>query len=128
MNEKLQQAITAVRNGQENEAQLLLTQVLKEDPQETQAWFLLSTLVDSEQKKKAYLGKVLALDPDHPMAKKMLARFQEESEPVAEELPVEEESPVEEADLVAETLGAIQDGWDQNWDRRRTKRQHSMSC
>lgn len=106
MNEKLQQAITAVRNGQENEAQLLLAQVLKEDPQETQAWFLLSTLVDSEQKKKAYLGKVLALDPGHPMAKKMLARLQEKSEPVAE-------SQIAETDPAAETLDAIPDGFEE---------------
>lgn len=97
MNEKLQQAITAARNGQAVEAQLLLTQVLKEDPNETQAWFLLSTLVDSEQKKTAYLGKVLALEPDHQMAQKMLARLQapDLSEGAAEIEPVEVEAEVE---------------------------------
>ena len=84
MNEKLQQAISAARNGQETEAQILLTQVLKEDPNETQAWFLLSTLVDSEQKKNAYLGKVLALEPDHQMAQKVLARLQGEADAVIE--------------------------------------------
>jgi hypothetical protein len=84
MNEKLQQAISAARNGQETEAQLLLTQVLKENPDETQAWFLLSTLVDSESKKIAYLGKVLTLEPDHQMAKKMLARLQVGGEAEAE--------------------------------------------
>ncbi len=84
MNEKLQQAISAARNGQETEAQLLLTQVLKKNPDETQAWFLLSTLVDSESKKIAYLGKVLTLEPDHQMAKKMLARLQVGGEAEAE--------------------------------------------
>jgi hypothetical protein len=111
MNEKLQQAINAARNGQENEAQLLLTQVLKENPQETQAWFLLSTLVDSEQKKRAYLGKVLALDPGHPMAQKMLARLREKSE-AAQERPVEEAPApvqVEAVEPVSETLEAIQE-------------------
>ena len=84
MNEKLQQAISAARNGQETEAQMLLTQVLKEDPNETQAWFLLSSLVDSESKKIAYLGKVLALEPDHQMAQKVLARLQGEADAVIE--------------------------------------------
>lgn len=105
MNEKLQQAILAARNGQETEAQLLLTQVLKEDPNETQAWFLLSTLVDSEQKKTAYLGKVLALEPDHQIAQKMLARLQEvgeveteiETEIGTEEIAVEIDAEEDEA-------------------------------
>ena len=105
MNEKLQQAISAARNGQATEAQLLLTQVLKENPDETQAWFLLSTLVDSEQKKVAYLGKVLALEPDHQMAQKMLARLQEpaEVETAGEEIEIEAEigSEVEEVPVSA---------------------------
>jgi hypothetical protein len=92
MSEKLQQAISAAKNGQKTEAQVLLTQVLKENPNETQAWFLLGTLVDSEQKKVAYLGKVLALEPDHQMARKMLARLQIEE---AVELDVEVETETE---------------------------------
>lgn len=95
MNEKLQQAISAARSGQETEAQLLLTQVLKENPDETQAWFLLSTLVDSESKKIAYLGKVLTLEPDHQMAKKMLARLQIGAEAEAE-TGIERETEIEE--------------------------------
>jgi hypothetical protein len=95
MNEKLQQAISAARDGQKTEAQVLLTQVLKEDPDETQAWFLLSTLVDSESKKIAYLGKVLALEPDHQMAQKMLARLQGVEE-ADTEIETENETTVEE--------------------------------
>lgn len=98
MNEKLQQAILAARNEQKTEAQILLTQVLKEDPNETQAWFLLSTLVDSESKKIAYLGKVLALEPEHQMAQKMLARLQGGAEAEAEaEIEREKETVTEEA-------------------------------
>ena len=99
MNEKLQQAISAARNGQEIEAQMLLTQALKENPNETQAWFLLSTLVNSEQKKRAYLGKVLALEPDHQMAQKMLGRLQPEKT-VETNVVAETET---EAEMAAET-------------------------
>jgi hypothetical protein len=109
MNEKLQQAISAARNGQKTEAQLLLTEVLQDDPNETQAWFLLSNLVDSKQKKAAYLGKVLALDPDHEMAQTMLGRLQEEAEPVSEVETVAEpeimlEEAADEVDFAVEEL------------------------
>lgn len=98
MNEKLQQAISAARNGQKTEAQLLLTEVLQDDPNETQAWFLLSTLVDSKQKKAAYLGKVLTLEPNHEMAHAMLDRLQEEVELAPEaEMEVEPEGLFDES-------------------------------
>ncbi len=123
MNEKLQQAITATRNGQVKEAQLLLTQVLKDDPNEAQAWFLLSNLVDSEPKKVAYLGKVLALNPQHEMAQKMLSRLrgaeveveetavseiQEEDDlatAVADEIVMPEALDMEDAALIADLDG-----------------------
>jgi hypothetical protein len=75
MNEKLQQAITASRTGQKREAQHLLTQLLKENPQEAQGWFLLSHLVDSEQKQVAYLSKTVALNPAHEKARQRLERL-----------------------------------------------------
>lgn len=75
MNEKLQQAITASRTGQKQDAQRLLTQLLREDPNEPQAWFLLSHLVDSKQKQVAYLSKTLALDPHHEKARQRLDRL-----------------------------------------------------
>jgi cytochrome c-type biogenesis protein CcmH/NrfG len=81
MNLKLQQAINATREGQSKEAQVLLTQVLTEDPEEVQAWFLLSLLVDSEQKQIAYLRKVLELDPQHEKAAHRLAQLEAVAEP-----------------------------------------------
>lgn len=75
MNQKLQQAIVSTRAGNKRDAQLLLTDVLKENPGEVQAWFLLSNLVDSEPKQVAYLNKVLSLDPHHELAQYQLARL-----------------------------------------------------
>ncbi len=77
MHPKLQQAIQAARLGQTNEAQFLLTQVLKDNPEEVQAWFLLSHLVDSEQKQLVYLRKAVALDPHHEKAAQRLAQLEE---------------------------------------------------
>jgi cytochrome c-type biogenesis protein CcmH/NrfG len=108
MNEKLQEAISAARSGQKTEAQQLLAEVLKDDPNETQAWFLLSNLVDSKQKKAAYLSKVLALEPDHEMAQTMLGRLQEEAEPVSgAETVVEPEIMLEEAADEAEPAPVV---------------------
>lgn len=72
MNPKLQQAMVAARSGQEKTAQFLLTQVLKDDPDEVQAWFLLSHLVDSDQRQRAYLQKTVSLDPSHEIAMQRL--------------------------------------------------------
>ena len=94
MSQKVKQAIAATRAGKSKEAQVLLTQVLQEDPNNTQAWYLLSLLVDSPTKKQAYLNKVVALDPSHEKAQQALANLQmvKEVETVAE--PVVEETAV----------------------------------
>lgn len=88
MSSKLKQAIAATRAGQSKEAQILLTQVLKENPNQVQAWYLLSLLVDSPAKQQAYLQKVVALDPTHEKAQELLAQSQSTSAP-APPTPVE---------------------------------------
>ncbi|MBK6327839.1 MAG: hypothetical protein IPF56_18165 [Chloroflexi bacterium] len=73
MNQKLQQAIVAARSGDNKKAQYLLSQSLQEDPENTQAWYLLSLLVDSEEKQITYLNRALAIDPNHEKAQEKLA-------------------------------------------------------
>ena len=91
MTQKLQQAIQLARQGDKQKAQYLLTQTLQEEPENTQAWYLLSLLVDSEAKQAAYLQRVLALDPAHEKAQSRLsglmpASATPEPEPAGEEL------------------------------------------
>ena len=73
MDEKLKDAIAAARMGDKETAQRQLTELLDENPQQVQGWYLLSLLVDSPQKQAAYLSKTLALNPDHEKAKEQLA-------------------------------------------------------
>lgn len=73
MDDKLKEAITAVREGDTKAAQRQLTKLLDENPQQVQGWYLLSLLVDSPQKQAAYLSKTLALNPGHEKAKEQLA-------------------------------------------------------
>lgn len=68
MDERLSQAIAAARTGQKEDAQQLLAQLLQDNPDDAQGWFLLSNLVDDPAQKQVFLGRVLALDPEHAMA------------------------------------------------------------
>ncbi|MBK8905885.1 MAG: hypothetical protein IPM53_32180 [Anaerolineaceae bacterium] len=77
MDDKLKEAIAAVRTGNKREAQQQLTALLDEDPTQVQGWYLLSLLVDSPQKQAAYLSKTLALNPHHEKAKEQLALLEE---------------------------------------------------
>jgi len=72
MNTLLQDAIQATRTGNKKEAQLLLAQNLKENPDDAQSWYLLSMLVDSKEKQAVYLSKTLALNPNHEKANERL--------------------------------------------------------
>ncbi len=76
MDNKLKDAISAARLGDKETAQRQLTELLDEDPQQVQGWYLLSLLVDSPQKQAAYLSKTLALNPEHEKAKAQLAALQ----------------------------------------------------
>jgi hypothetical protein len=76
MNELLQEAIHATRNGHKKEAQLLLAQNLKENPGDVQSWYLLGMLVDSREKQALYLSKALTLDPAHEKAQERLVALQ----------------------------------------------------
>ena len=74
---KLQQAIVATRAGQIEVAQSLLTQLLREDPENANAWFLLGNLVDSQDRQIRYLQKAVELDPENAIAKKQLEQSEQ---------------------------------------------------
>lgn len=69
MTATLQEAIAAVRDNDTERAQLLAAEVIQGNPDDANAWYLLSQLVDSDARRAAYLSKVLTLDPDHERAR-----------------------------------------------------------
>lgn len=105
MTQKLQQAIQLARSGDKQKAQYLLAQTLQEEPENAQAWYLLSLLVYSESKQTAYLQRVLALDPTHEKAQARLAELTP-AIVIAEPDWFEEEEPEEEVDWFAATAVA----------------------
>ena len=69
MTATLQEAIAAGREGDTERALLLAAEVAEADPQDANAWYLLSQLVDSDARRAAYLSKALAIDPTHARAR-----------------------------------------------------------
>ena len=83
MNEQFQQAVVASRAGQIKEAQFLLAQSLQKEPNNADAWLLLSQLVESKEKQQMYLAKAVEIDPDHALAKEYQAALAEETAAIA---------------------------------------------
>lgn len=73
MTSTLHDAIAAVRAGELERAQLLAAEIVQKYPDDANAWYLLSQLVDSDARRAAYLNKTLSLNPDHPRAAAELA-------------------------------------------------------
>lgn len=69
MTATLQDAIAAVRAGETERAQLLAAEVIRDNPDDANAWYLLSQMVDSDARRAIYLHKALALDPEHSRAR-----------------------------------------------------------
>lgn len=116
MDERLQEAIGAARAGETRTAQHLLTEVLKEDPNQVHAWFLLSYLVESRQKQQAYLSRVLALDPQHELARQRLALLRSDEAggaiaPTAPTMPQPVVTAAAELDVLAQAEGDTLPDW-----------------
>lgn len=69
MTTTLLDAIAAARAGEAERAQLITADVIRNNPDDPNAWYLLSQLVDSDSRRAVYLAKTLALDPNHPRAR-----------------------------------------------------------
>lgn len=113
MQAQLKQAIAATRSGKKKEAQILLTQILEADPRNVQAWYLLSLLVDSGSKQRAYLQKVVALDPTHEKAQARLAELEMAETavpaPSAPPMPPAEEEPIPAPGVETDTADTMPD-------------------
>lgn len=101
MTATLQEAIAAAKSGEMERAQLLTAEVIRDNPNDANAWYLLSQLVDSDARRAAYLSKALALDPAHERARVELgalpAAAAPEPEPVTAFEPALAEASVEAA-------------------------------
>jgi len=75
MSLQLKQAIALAKAGQNDQARLLVEKAIEEDPDNANAWLLLSTLVETQEEQVQSLNRVLAIDPDHGTARKRLSKI-----------------------------------------------------
>jgi tetratricopeptide (TPR) repeat protein len=95
LQEKLAQGITAAKAGNKPEARRLLTEVVKTDERQLEAWLWLSQVLDSLEDKTVCLENALTLDPDNEFAQKQLAQVKSSQEKLFAPTyaPGEEEPP-----------------------------------
>ncbi len=104
---ELQKAIAAAHAGDKDQARNLADSVIQDDPENENALYLMSALVETDEEREAYLSQILIVNPDHPGAQKYLAHSDEphSGEPEYEESTVEYEAE----SVVAEAVLAEDD-------------------
>jgi len=75
----LRTTIEAAKGKQSGEARSLLRRVLTMDPDNASAWLWMSGVIDDPLKREECLRKVLDLEPDHAVARRGLARAQQDT-------------------------------------------------
>ena len=75
MNDLLEQAIVVGQAGDKDQAYLLLARLIKQQPHNAEAWYYLSTLVDSPEQQLVFTRRTLAIEQQHPLARQRLAEL-----------------------------------------------------
>lgn len=76
--EKLKQAISLYKQGNKSQAANLLGEIVRQDPNNSVAWYGLALSLDEPDKKIYCLKKVISLDPSHEKAQQLLENLQPE--------------------------------------------------
>lgn len=71
----LEEATAHIQSGNLSAAQEVLAQLLRINIRDEQAWFLLAQCVTDQNQRFQCLQRVLAIDPDHQLAQRLLAEF-----------------------------------------------------
>lgn len=89
--EKLQEAISLYNQGNKSQAAILLGEIVRQDPDNSTAWYGLALSVTETNKKIYCLRKVIDLDPAHAKALQLLEKLQ----PTGKLQPAEKLQPIE---------------------------------
>ena len=103
---QLQEAMAAAAAGDRNTAYVMLADLLKQSPNNVDAWVALSDIVDDDKQKRTFLTRALTLDSNHAGAKEKLLFL--DTPPDAGEAEPEPASEIDkEPEAVAEHLETI---------------------
>ena len=78
------EAIQALKAGEKAKARGMLMAILNDEPQNEEAWLVLSAAVDDPERKRQCLETVLELNPDNEVARRGLGRLQSPAEQIEE--------------------------------------------
>jgi hypothetical protein len=99
INEALQKGIRAARRGRTEPAQRFLSQVIRANPDNEEAWLWMSRVIENPAQKAECLQKVLQINPDNQWAADQLTELQAAAsapapvEETGQPLPTAEPSP-----------------------------------
>lgn len=82
--QQLKQAFSYYKQGKGDRAVQIVQQVLKDDRNNVNAWWMMANILDDDDRIMKSLERVLILDPNHIKAKQMMARLTGEAEPTAQ--------------------------------------------
>lgn len=76
----MQLGIQSARNGNTENARVILQQVLDADAQNERAWLWMAAVAETPTDRVRYLNTVLRLNPSHPTALRELKQLQDKQE------------------------------------------------
>jgi hypothetical protein len=104
--EPLQLAYRLIREGNKQEAVRILTPIVRADPQNADAWWLLANAVDNPEQKRRALERVLRLRPEDERAQRMYsslnnpaARPRRPAPSAVESFPVRDEFSTQDSEF-----------------------------
>lgn len=71
----IKQAIEAIKQGNKSNARALLENVIKNEPNNEEAWFMLAHVAQTQEQARSYLGRVININPSNERAKQQLEKL-----------------------------------------------------
>lgn len=94
-NTSLKEAIVLTKTGQKLKARQILREIIQADPKNSQAWYVLSFIVDKREQQLECLHRALKFEPGYQDAKKRLEKIELSHEPIPNLKSIEKTSKVE---------------------------------
>jgi len=86
MDNNFQRAKALIKSGDKKRGGQLLTEIVRKDPRNVNAWLWLSSCVNIDEQKVYCLKRVLEIDPNHNVALAALSKLQQPEQPSEKEI------------------------------------------
>lgn len=86
INQQLDKAFNLVKEGEKRQAIIIIKEILKQEPENVSAWWLMANALSDEDEKINCLERVLVLDPSHQKAQKLMDKLNPDLTPSIAEI------------------------------------------